>query len=333
MATLDKLMLNGNEYKLAYDATITINKNWIKVDDFTLNQSSNKTINIAVPTSSDYVDLTSNQSVGGTKTFTTSPVVPAKTSDASASNTTVIATEAQVAKKQDALTAWSNIQIQDVQGTLTISATDTTYSEVTTADMNTGTSTTAGIVSAKGIADYVKGKVSNAYIYKGSVSTYGDLPSTGLTAWDVYNVATAHSTAPKFPAGSNLAWTGTEWDVLGWIFDTSDFVDLSTNQTIWGTKTFSVSPVVPSKSSSAGNNPTVIATEAQVYAVSWAIPTVNDATLTLTQGGASKGTFTANSATATTIDFNTSFIKTATEYSNLPSSKNTDWNFYFIYSA
>ena len=45
--------------------------------------------------SSDYVDLTSNQSVGGVKTFTSEPVLPSKTT--AATNTgTKPATEAQV---------------------------------------------------------------------------------------------------------------------------------------------------------------------------------------------------------------------------------------------
>ena len=407
--TIDKLMLNGQAYNTAYNSTVTIQKNWATVDSFTLNQSADKTVNIAVPTNSDYVDLTTNQTVAWTKTFSTSPVVPAKSSAASAANTTAIATEAQVALKQNTLTAWSNIQINGD----TISATDTTYSEVTKSDLDAGTSTTAWVIAAKSIADYVKGKVSNAYIYRGSVATYADLPSTWLTAWDVYNVEAAHTSAPKFPAGSNLAWDGTAWDVLGWIFDVSNFVDLTSNQTIGWTKTFSTSPVVPSKTTAAANTGTAIATEAQVYkkqdtltlpstptawhivtwwannktfadwgaiptssdyvdltsnqsvgwvktftsepvlpskttaatntgtkpateaqvyAVAQAIPTVWNATLTLTQWGTSKGTFTANSTTATTVDFNTSFVKTQTEYDNLPSSKTTDWNFYFIYS-
>ena len=239
-----------------------------------------------LPDNSDYVDLSTNQTVWWTKTFTTSPVVPNKTSDAS--NTwTAIATEAQVYKNQDTLIAGANIQIAndgktisatdttytagtwiditngvisntqtsaewwniiwtlsdqtDLQNALnakqdtliawtniqiandwkTISATDTTYSEVTKSAIDTWTSTTAWVVSAKTIADYVWWKIANAYIYKWTVSTYADLPSTWLTAWDVYNVETAHTTDPKFPAWSNLAWNGTAWDVLWWMFDTS----------------------------------------------------------------------------------------------------------------
>lgn len=63
------------------------------------------------------------------------------------------------------------------------------------------------------------------------------------------------------------------------------------------------------------------------------IPTVNDATLTISQWWTSKGTFTANSSTNASVDLNTSFIKTQAEYDNLPATKTSDWNFYFIYSS
>ena len=49
---------------------------------------------------------------------------------------------------------------------------------MTVGDLGTGTSTTPSVASPKTISDYVKSKVSNAYIYKGSVPTYADLPST-----------------------------------------------------------------------------------------------------------------------------------------------------------
>ena len=61
------------------------------------------------------------------------------------------------------------------------------------------------------------------YKYKWSVNTYEDLPSSWMKIWDVYNVVNEHTTAPKFPAWSNLAWTGTEWDVLWWTIDLDDY--------------------------------------------------------------------------------------------------------------
>jgi len=53
---------------------------------------------------SSIVKTSWSQTIAGTKTFSTSPVVPSKNTSASSSNKTVIATEAQVALKQDALT-------------------------------------------------------------------------------------------------------------------------------------------------------------------------------------------------------------------------------------
>lgn len=101
-----------------------------------------------------------------------------------------------------------------------------------------------------------KSDLSSVYKYKWSVASYSNLPSTWLTAWDVYNVE---------DTWMNYAWTGSAWDQLGASVDLSNYVDKSTNQTIWWTKTFSTSPVVPSKTTDATNTWTVIATEAQVY--------------------------------------------------------------------
>ena len=58
---------------------------------------------------SEVVKLTGNQTVAWTKTFSTSPVVPSKTSDATNTGT-AIATEAQVYKKQDTLVSGTSIK-------------------------------------------------------------------------------------------------------------------------------------------------------------------------------------------------------------------------------
>ena len=54
--------------------------------------------------------------------------------------------------------------------------------------------------------------------YKGSKPTYEDLPTTGNEDGDVWNVIAAHG---DYPAGTNYAWTGSEWDPLGGAIDTS----------------------------------------------------------------------------------------------------------------
>lgn len=68
----------------------------------------------------------------------------------------------------------------------------------------------------------IDGKISAVYKYKGTVSTYGDLPSTNLTVGDVYNIETADSTH-SINAGDNVAWNGSSWDKLGGDIDLSGY--------------------------------------------------------------------------------------------------------------
>ena len=69
----------------------------------------------------------------------------------------------------------------------------------------------------------VKAKLSNIYTYKGSKDKYAELP-TDAVAGDVWNVAEAHE---GHPAGSNYAWTGTEWDALAGSIDLSNYYNKS----------------------------------------------------------------------------------------------------------
>lgn len=82
---------------------------------------------------------------------------------------------------------------------------------------------------------YTKGevdsKLSSVYKYKGTVNTINDLPTTGLTVGDVYNIETAGildyelsaSNNINVKAGDNVAWTENGWDILAGIVDTSVF--------------------------------------------------------------------------------------------------------------
>lgn len=69
----------------------------------------------------------------------------------------------------------------------------------------------------------VDNKVSSVYKYKGSVATFGDLPSTGQVVGDVYNVESD---------GSNYAWNGTTWDKLGGDIDLSAYYTSSQVDTL-----------------------------------------------------------------------------------------------------
>ena len=70
-----------------------------------------------------------------------------------------------------------------------------------------------------GEIDGVKAKLVNIYTYKGSKDKYAELP-TDAVAGDVWNVAEAHN---GHPAGTNYAWTGTEWDALAGSVDLSNY--------------------------------------------------------------------------------------------------------------
>lgn len=82
-------------------------------------------------------------------------------------------------------------------------------------------------IAGYGITDaYTKTEVDTkltvVYKYKGSVNTYEDLPTTGQAVGDVYNVATKDTTH-HIKAGDNVAWNGTQWDVLAGDVDLTDY--------------------------------------------------------------------------------------------------------------
>lgn len=68
----------------------------------------------------------------------------------------------------------------------------------------------------------IDAKVSRVYHYKGTVSAYADLPSSGQEVGDVWNIETADSTH-GIKAGDNVAWTGIAWDSLSGIVDLTPF--------------------------------------------------------------------------------------------------------------
>lgn len=80
----------------------------------------------------------------------------------------------------------------------------------------------SGFQTAAEVAAAISAAVTSAYVYKGSVATVDDLPASGNTTGDVYDVQAT---------GMNYAWTGTAWDALGTFVDTSAFWTSTTGQT------------------------------------------------------------------------------------------------------
>lgn len=89
---------------------------------------------------------------------------------------------------------------------------DTTYSPATSSANGLMSSTDkAKLDGFSAASDYVlKSDVSGVYKYKGSVATFAELPSSGNTAGDVWDVQ---------ENGMNYAWDGTKWDSLGTSFE------------------------------------------------------------------------------------------------------------------
>lgn len=80
----------------------------------------------------------------------------------------------------------------------------------------------SGYQTASDVATAIGQAVASAYIYKGSVATVNDLPASGNTTGDVWDVQST---------GVNYAWTGTAWDALGTYVDTSVLWTSTTGQT------------------------------------------------------------------------------------------------------
>lgn len=89
--------------------------------------------------------------------------------------------------------------------------------------------------------DEVDGLVTSSFHYKGTKAKYSDLPAAASNkVGDVWNITTADK-ANNIKAGDNVAWTGTEWDVLSGVVDlsaytpTAEFIEYTNSevQAIW----------------------------------------------------------------------------------------------------
>lgn len=79
--------------------------------------------------------------------------------------------------------------------------------------------------------------LATVYVYKDSVATYADLPTSGQKIGDVYNIETADPDH-GIKAGDNVAWNGTKWDVLAGNHDLSGYAQLAGNNQFTGSNAF-----------------------------------------------------------------------------------------------
>lgn len=99
---------------------------------------------------------------------------------------------------------------------LGIPAQDTTYSNATQTEHGLMSTTDKkkldGFLSANSYA--LKTDLTGLYKYKGSIVS-SSLPTTGQVVGDTYNLTDASKYGS---AGTNVAWTGEDWDALGGLF-------------------------------------------------------------------------------------------------------------------
>ena len=76
-----------------------------------------------------------------------------------------------------------------------------------------------------------KSDISNVYKFKGTKTTYAELPTTGVVTGDVWNITNADA-EHGIKAGDNVAWNGTAWDNLSGVTDLSGYTTKDTTDAI-----------------------------------------------------------------------------------------------------
>ena len=264
------------------DGTLTIQKNGATVDTFTANSSTNKTVNIAVPTKTS--DLTNDSGFvtsgdlptvnDGTLTIQKNGTTIDTFTANSSSNKTV---DISVPTKTSDLTNDSGFvtgadlpTVND--GTLTIQKNGTTIDTFT-----------ANSSSNKTVDISVPTKTSDLTNDSGFI-TSSDIPAAPVSDVQVDGVSVvtsgvANITLPTVNDGTlTIQKNGTTIDTFTANSSANKTVDIS----------------VPTKTSDLTND--------SGFITSSSLPTVNDATLTIQKNGTTVDTFTANSSTNKTVD-------------------------------
>lgn len=197
-ATSDLTNDGDGTSNFATEAYVTANGG--KIDHIQVNGSeqtiTNKTVNITMPTK-----------------------VSDLTNDGDGTAGSAFATEDYVDTNGGKI---DTIKVNGASQTITNKAVDITVPTKVSDLTNDGDGTAgSAFATTDDVDDAIATAVASAYIYKGSVASVADLPSSGNTTGDVYDVQAT---------GVNYAWNGTAWDALGTYVDTSVFWTSTTGQ-------------------------------------------------------------------------------------------------------
>lgn len=176
---------------------------------------------IAAPTAATQAAASASQadtSATNAQTSETNAATSASNAAASASNASASATIATTKASEATSSATSaSASANSASESATSASTSATNAQTWAEGADSAVTTLGGKHSAKGWASIAKQyaeSIGAALKYKGSVSTYSALPSTGQEIGDTWNV---------LDTGDNYAWTGTEWDKLSGTVDLSAY--------------------------------------------------------------------------------------------------------------
>ena len=257
------------------NATLTIQKNGTTVNTFTANASSNVTANITVPTTAaDVGAVAANTAITG-------------------------ATKCKITYDSKGLvTAGANLQASDIPSLTLSKISDVTASAAEVNILDGVTASTAelnvldGITASTAELNYTDGVTSNIQTQLNAKQGLlgGGTSGTVLTNSGTAGTVTATTLATVATSGSyaDLSNKPTIPSKTSDLSNDSGFITKSVNDLTNYTPTSSLATVATSGSySDLSNKPT--------------IPTVNNSTITITQGGTTMGSFTLNQSSAATI--------------------------------
>ena len=275
------------------DATLTIQKNSTDVGTFTANATSNSTINIEVPVVDSSLNKTSTNTVQNSSVSTAldNSVMTGLSVNANTSTTTV---QLDGAKKNlySGATSTDNIPLPVASTTQAGVMNSSTYDAVT-ANTNNINAIMNGTVAITGIS---------------ANPSQSDL----TTAWQTETgLTTLINRASIYDVTNNKVWTYYTNDTTWHAASNSSQVTISTftnnsEGTIKGStnvgQIFAENDGTGSVNGWDNLSNAVSANTSNITALQNAMPTVNDATLTIQNNGTNVATFTANSATSTTAN-------------------------------
>lgn len=176
---------------------------------------------IAAPTAATQAAASASQaatSATNAQTSETNAATSASNAAASATNASASATIATTKASEATSSATSaSASANSASESATSASTSATNAQTWAEGADSAVTPLGGNHSAKGWASIAKQyaeSIGAALKYKGSVSTYSALPSTGQEIGDTWNV---------LDTGDNYAWTGTEWDKLSGTVDLSAY--------------------------------------------------------------------------------------------------------------